>query len=344
MLSSNKIELNNNSHEQSHTPVDASAERSNTPATFIALGLLAVAALYTITTHSAKAVEANIEQTVIQLGGSGFTIGHEPNPSGAKHEVAKPAPPAVQPTDVPPIYLSYVDTARNRTLPVNVYLPREPGPHPLVELAKGRFAHATDYLRFIGKITNAGYVVAAIGFPENNLTDQPAVKAWPSKAVDLSYVQTALSKDVKVASFIDFKEVALIGHSDGSPEVLLAACNPVLKDSRVAAVISMDGAYPGGEKISECVPNVLFIHGTDDKIQNMSGSINAFQELSAVNKYLVKIEAADHFHYIWEDKGVTTAASDMTVLSFLDQTLKTKGNFKDIVNSLGAAVEMKSNK
>jgi len=230
-------------------------------------------------------------------------------------------------SQVSKLQLAYDDTARNRHIPVTVWACDKPS--PLVVFAAGRSRGPDFYERYENAIASQGFTVAAPNFPVNNGSD------WPGEVNDIKYVIGKLQQESQLQGKISGGGIGLVGHSDGGIVALMAGFNPSLKDSRITAVISADGATEPRESSG---PPLLLIHGTLDAIENISSSINAYNSLSAPVKYLAKVIGADHYLYVIQNQTQTPALDAITGAFLKHQLSGCDDSISNIVNNQYKAV------
>jgi dienelactone hydrolase len=213
--------------------------------------------------------------------------------------------------------------APERTLPTYVWTPSGSGPFPLVVFIHGYDVGPLTYERFCSTLAAAGYVVAAPSFPLEDPASGLGLNEadLPNEAADVSFVITTLGGG-PLASKIDLKEVAVVGHSDGADVALMMSYEQGTSDGRVRAVVS-DAPDPiSRSAVSSSVP-LLLIQGTADSVVPYSASETVFSQVQAPIYYLSLI-GADHLAPI---AGGTpwTPVLDNAVADFLDATLAGRG-------------------
>ena len=130
-----------------------------------------------------------------------------------------------------------------------------------------------------------------------------------------------------------------MGHSDGAVEALMVGCNAPVKDTRITAIVSMDGADVFGA--GDCT-KLLLTHGNEDTTQSISGSQNAYSLLKAQPKYFATIVGAEHSKHIMGDVAPFTANNDAVVIAFLNQTLQHHGDVAAVALQIGSGVSLVS--
>ena len=217
-------------------------------------------------------------------------------------------------------YASFHDDARNRDIPVKLYLPDADGdattPRPLVLFSHG-LGGSVEAAVYLGEAMSAhGYVFAVVQHPgsdESVWKDLPrrermaALKKAASSANaldrprDVSFVLTQLLADKDLN--LDPARVGTAGHSFGALTTMMLVGqggNGRLKDDRIKAAIAMSGrpARSPDDYAAVNVP-VLFTRGTDD-VSVLDPDLTvadrryAFDHASGPDKFLVTFDKADH--------------------------------------------------
>jgi dienelactone hydrolase len=123
------------------------------------------------------------------------------------------------------------------------------GRFPLLVFAPGFMQCAAPYAPLLRAWASAGYVVAAVDFPETDCRAGSAADEGDvfNQPADMSYVITRLlalsgRPHGLLAGLLDRREVAAAGHSDGADTVASLAANACCTDRRLAAAVVMSGA------------------------------------------------------------------------------------------------------
>ena len=162
-----------------------------------------------------------------------------------------------------------------RTLVTTVWYPQDDaGSHPLIIHSHGFVSARNDLAYMAENLASHGYVVAAMDYPltAGATPGGPNAADMFSQPVDISFVidsMFGLSGEAKpFAGELDSERIGLTGYSLGGLTTTLATYHPRLKDSRIAAAVSIAGpAFAFTEKFYENqdVP-FLMISGTSDAL------------------------------------------------------------------------------
>ncbi len=192
------------------------------------------------------------------------------------------------------------DSARKRTVPVRVYLPREaqtggPSPKlPLVVFSHGLGGSRLGYSQFGRHFAENGMVALHVqhagsdravwqGGPFaliGNLQGAASEANALARAEDVSFAITTILADPQIGPLIDATAIAVAGHSYGANTAMLLAGAAVerngkrvsLSDARVKAAILLSAPPFHGEGDQAAVLRdvripTLHVTGTDDKIR-----------------------------------------------------------------------------
>ena len=200
------------------------------------------------------------------------------------------------------------------------------GPLPLIVFGPGFQQCDRPYNRLLKAWASAGYVVAAVNFPqsdchagsaatESDLVNQPG---------DMSYVITrmlALSAAPHgfFSGSLSRHEIAVSGQSDGGDTVAAAGANTCCTDRRVAAVAVLSGAQwppmPGRFFTRRPVP-MLFAQGSAD-IVNLPGCSTAMYHADpARDRFYLNLLGADHLTPYWGVNQYERIVARVTVAFF----------------------------
>jgi fermentation-respiration switch protein FrsA (DUF1100 family) len=178
------------------------------------------------------------------------------------------------------------------------------GPFPLLMFAPGFMQCPGPYSRLLQAWASAGYVVAAVDFPqtdchvgaaayEADLVNQPA---------DMSYVigrLLALSGQPHdlFAGLLSSREIAAAGQSDGGDTVAALAANACCADHRLVAAAVLSGAEwrpMPGRYFAHRAPPMLFVQGTADTINPPWTSRQLYRGASPRARYYLDLFGANH--------------------------------------------------
>jgi predicted dienelactone hydrolase len=243
--------------------------------------------------------------------------------------------------------LDWTDAARQRSVPVKIYLPANDTPLPVVIFSHG-LGGSRDGYSYLGKYWAAhGYVavhVQHVGSDDSvwknagMLERIPALKKAildPRNAInrplDISFTideLTKLNDDPKSELYhrLDLKHIGVAGHSFGTFTSLAIAgmtftqLDKQLNDPRVSAFIAMSapnlqpGADPKKVYGSITIPG-LHITGTEDKIMihaddPASNRRIPYDSISKGDEYLVIFDRADHMVFSGARRGAQPQPTD----------------------------------
>jgi predicted dienelactone hydrolase len=225
--------------------------------------------------------------------------------------------------------------APTRTLKTTVSYPTRrgkalPGPLPLVVFATGYQGTGTNYAPLYDHWVKAGYVVAAPEFPLSGENapggSTPAdVKNQPA---DVRFVlDQVLKLDKKKGSelhgLIDPQRIGLAGKSLGAITVLEVGYNPVERDPRFKAVISLTGAVGNGPHFTGITTPLLLVHGDADTTISIDSSRSAYAAAGSP-KFFVTIIGSTHVSAFGGASDPPSLAVERTTLDFLDAFVKGK--------------------
>lgn len=219
-----------------------------------------------------------------------------PPPDSESAARLEPGPYQVESADV-----VFEDEVRGRTLPSTLWWPvGAAGPAPLVVQAHGFLADRSGSAYVAKHLASHGYVVVAATHPNTTLfsPDGAKVEDVVRQPGDVSFlIDRLLAGDDEAPPYppIDPGRIAVMGHSLGGLTATLAAFHPRLRDSRIAAAISIAGPIEMFEPSFFGTADVpfLMIAGSGDVIVDYRR--NALVTLDLVpGATLVVIEGASH--------------------------------------------------
>jgi dienelactone hydrolase len=202
------------------------------------------------------------------------------------------------------------------------------GPLPLLLFAPG-FQQCTESYEDLLRIwASAGYVVAAVTFPNTNcqlgtaeneqdLVNQPA---------DMSFVLSSLltlsaQPDNLLSGLLNSQEIAAAGQSDGGDTVAALVANTCCSDNRVKAAAVLSGAeWPPmpGQYFAHAAPPMLFVQGNADTINPPSASVRLYGTDGAGTRYYLNLLGAGHLAP-YEGANPVEAVVGRVTLAFFDR-------------------------
>jgi predicted dienelactone hydrolase len=117
------------------------------------------------------------------------------------------------------------DTARNRMMDYKVWMPEQRGPAPLILLSHGSGGHYANHIWFVEALQDAGYIVAAVNHPFNNLRDdtpEGVVRVW-DRPPDMTLLLDSLLENPAYKEMIDPDRIGAAGYSSGGYTVIALA-------------------------------------------------------------------------------------------------------------------------
>ena len=243
-----------------------------------------------------------------------------------------------------------------RTLVTTVQFPLAPGsaagsaahpatgPLPLLLFAPG-FQQCTDSYEDLLRIwVSAGYVVAAVAFPNTNcqlgtaadeqdLVNQPA---------DMSFVLSSLltlgaQPDNLLSGLLNSQEIAAAGQSDGGDTVAALVANTCCSDNRVKAAAVLSGAeWPPmpGHYFAHAVPPMLFVQGNADTINPPSASVQLYGTDGAGTRYYLNLLGASHLTP-YEGANPVEAVVGRVTLAFFDRYVLGQTGAEAVITQAG---------
>lgn len=197
-------------------------------------------------------------------------------------------------------------------------------PFPLVVFAHGFALTPQTYARLLDRWAQAGYVVAAPGFPVEVATAPggPDQSDLVNEPADISFVISRLVASTSpLRGLVDPARIAVAGHSDGAIAALSVAYDRRYRDRRIDAAMIMSGApLPGFTAPPAVAPPLLAVQGTADAL-NRPGVTDAYFRLMHRPKFLLWLLGASHLPpYNTDDRWATVV--DRTTTAFLDHYLR----------------------
>jgi predicted dienelactone hydrolase len=201
-----------------------------------------------------------------------------------------------------------------------------PGRFPLLMFAPGFRQCPTTYRHLLQTWASAGYVVAAVDFPqtsclagsaayEPDLVNQPA---------DVSYLLSQLLADsVAPGNFLsgrlDARQVAAAGQSDGGDTVAALAGDTCCQDRRLQAVAVLSGAEWAampGPYFAGRTPPVLYVQGSADTVNPPAASLQLYTSDNTGPRYYLDLFGADHMVPYAADDPVERLVARVTLAFF----------------------------
>jgi predicted dienelactone hydrolase len=139
--------------------------------------------------------------------------------------------------------------APTRRIDLRVWLPAEPGPHPLVIYSHGTFGSADNAMHLVEHLVRHGYIVAAPDYPLTSSAAFTKVRFADASDVaqqprDIKFIITSLLADPMLAPLIDPAKIGITGHSLGAVTSYFAAFGQQTRDPRIAATALIAGGDP----------------------------------------------------------------------------------------------------
>lgn len=251
------------------------------------------------------------------------------------------------------------DAARDRDVPVTIYVPRGEGRWPVAVFSHG-IGEDRDSYAYLGRaLAERGYLAVHVTHAG---TDKAMLKKgyrflyratkdkqnWVNRPRDVSFVldQLRARKDV------DLSRVAAVGHSAGAFTVLALAgmrmTDGTLQDDRVKAGVAismpkMEGVVPPGGYDGIAIP-VLHMTGTCDTsliYRTFPRDRRVpFEQTHAAHQYLVTLEHVSHDTFSNADDPHHAEIAQL-VVAFLDAQLLGKDDARRWFDEGGVRVERK---
>lgn len=241
------------------------------------------------------------------------------------------APLAAQAVEADISYGQWTDAARGgRVVPYKLYLPKGPGPYPVVVHSHGLGGSREASTYILQAVAEAGYVVVAMqhagsdsallqggGRPVGEAALVAAGRAGMTGEAargrygDLPFVLDQLAKDPALKGKADFSRIGMSGHSFGALATLTAAgqrlaaapADTEFAEPRIKAAIAYSPNKPRGDDPRQAFARVktpmLHFTGTADTTpfdleKNPFERTAPFQAIVGADQYLVVLDGADH--------------------------------------------------
>ncbi len=202
------------------------------------------------------------------------------------------------------------------------------GRYPLVVFGPGYIQCVSVYAHLLHAWASAGYVVAAVTFPETNCEVRGSEDDVSNQPADISYVITRLlaasaQRTGRLAGLISRREIAVAGHSDGADTAVAVAANSCCRDPRVSAAVVLAGQkwgqfgsryFPAGS------PPMLFVQGSADTVNFPSTSAALYQQDTAGIRFYLDVFGGSHLSPYETTTPPERLVAEVTV-AFLDRYL-----------------------
>jgi dienelactone hydrolase len=180
-----------------------------------------------------------------------------------------------------------------------------PGPRPLIVFAPGFMQCVAAYDDLLQTWASAGYVVAAVTFPqtncqlgdasadENDLVNQPQDMSY----VISSLLQLSAQPSGPLSGLVNRQEIAAAGQSDGGDTVAALVGNTCCTEPLVRAAAVLSGAELAsmpGQYFAKSTPPILFTQGNADTVNLPSDSIQLYSGDGTGVRYYLNLLGASH--------------------------------------------------
>lgn len=197
------------------------------------------------------------------------------------------------------------------------------------------FGHGFDimpgiYARLLRYWASAGFVVASPIFPRENpkAPGGPDENDLPNQPDDMRFVISQLlhlsaRRNGPLHGYIDAREIAVSGHSDGGDTALALAYDPSLRDPHLRAAVILSGAeipMLASFKIAPGGPPLLATQGTADVV-NLPSATAAYFDAAPSPKYLLQLLGGSHIGPYTTDRPQLAAVERVTT-AFLQRYLE----------------------
>jgi predicted dienelactone hydrolase len=254
------------------------------------------------------------------------------------------------------------DAKRNKELPLTLFIPDSPGPHPLIVFSHGAGGAGDYYRPLVGGWVTSGYVVIcpthadsiALMTPQKRRELRPRdvvldavsdVQGWQERPRDVSFVLDSLDelerRVPQLAGKIDRTRIGAAGHSYGAMTTTILAGASIrtkiggdlisLADPRVKAAIVLSGQGEGQMGFGEGswtglkIP-LLVMTGSKDRGargQDPKWRKAPFANSPAGQKYWVFIDGATHMSFSGRDSNnAILGVIERSTQTFWDAQLK----------------------
>lgn len=231
---------------------------------------------------------------------------------------------------------SWVDSARQRDVPVRIHLPPGAGPHPVILFSHGLGGSRAGGARW-GEVWAAdGFITIHLqhhGSDEALWKDQrplagllalrqgASVESALARGQDVKFVLDELARRKAAGDALlagaDLAHVGLAGHSFGAQTAMMMAgegpAGARLVDTRIVAVIAMSPAARGpeaghAERFGAIAIPVLCLTGTEDRVPLLNDVEPANRRLPwrymrGPDKFMLVLSGADHMVFNGDPEG-----------------------------------------
>ena len=265
------------------------------------------------------------------------------------------------------------DAKRNKDLPLTLFIPDAPGPHPLIVFSHGAGGSGEYYRPLVGGWVKSGYVVIcpthadsiALMTPQKRRGLRPRdvvldavtdVQGWQERPRDVSFVLDSLDelerRVPELAGKIDRTRIGAAGHSYGAMTTTILAGASIrtkvggelisVADPRVKAAIVLSGQGEGqmgfgeGSWTNLKIP-LLVMTGSKDR--GARGQDPAWRKAPFANsppgeKYWVFIDGATHMSFSGrDDDSAIVGVIERATQTFWDAQLKGDERAKELLHS-----------
>jgi hypothetical protein len=204
---------------------------------------------------------------------------------------------------------------------------------PLIVFGPGYRQCGAVYSDLLQEWASAGYVVAAVNFPQTNChVVNPDESDLINQPADLTFVigqlkQMSGQSAGPLAGLINPVKVAVAGHSDGGDTVAAMAGMSCCQYPSLSATIVLAGAeWPAfaGTWFTGATPPMLFVQGTADAWNPQAASLQLYQADQRGTRYYLQLRGADHFAPYQGDGAPEPIVAHVTI-DFLDHYLAGDG-------------------